>query len=320
VKYGAIYTTYGLVFGPMNAFTSQLTDPRVRQLFWCLFSPQLAQANNTASFSLTLNPDLEHWFLAMEQDPQPLYQYLEQSNHRLLGSYFECLWQFFFEFNPDWQLLAHNVQVIENKQTLGELDILANHKQTGATHLELAVKFYLQHPHHDGALSKHWLGPQCRDRLDIKLGKLNDKQFPFLRHSAAMNALMERQLPMPKQQGLVLKGYLFHQWKNPFTLPLEANKQCLMGQWLHESNIGQLVKGHENWLIIEKPQWLGAVISSTDGQNTLLSASQAASTVQKHFLQSLHKHALMLVKVQKKGEHLIEFQRFLIVNNDWPSN
>jgi len=118
----------------------------------------------------------------------------------------------------------------------------------------------------------------------------------------------------------VLKGYLFHHWQNPFILPLEVNKQCLMGQWLHESNIEQLVKGHDLWLIIEKPQWLGAVISSTDNQNSLLSASQATSTVQQHFLQSLHKHALMLVKMQKKDEHFIEFQRFLVVNNDWPSN
>jgi len=320
VKYGAIYTTYGLVFGPMNAFASQLTDRRVRQLFWCLFSPQLAQVNNTASFSLTLNPDLERWFLALEQDSQPLYHYLEQRNHRLLGSYFECLWQFFFEFNPDWQLLAHNVQVIVNKQTLGELDILASHQQTGATHLELAVKFYLQHPLHDGSLSRHWLGPQCRDRLDIKLGRLNDKQFPFLRHPAAMNTLMERQLPVPNQQNLALKGYLFHQWKNPFTLPLEVNKQCLMGQWLHQSNIKQLVKGHEKWLVIEKPQWLGAVISSSAPQNPLLSASQAASTVQQHFLQSLHRHALMLVKMQNKNGGFIESERFLIVKDDWPSS
>ncbi len=320
MKYGAIYTTYGLVFGPMNAFASQLTDPCVRQLFWCLFSPQLAQVSNTTTFTLDLNPNMKHWFLALEQDSQPLHDYLEQRNHRLLGSYFECLWQFFFQFNPDWQLLAHNVQVIENKQTLGELDILANHQQTKAIHLELAVKFYLQHPLHDGSLSRHWLGPQCRDRLDIKLGKLNDKQFPFLRHPAAMNTLIERQLPVPSQQGLVLKGYLFHQWQQAYTLPTQVNKQCLMGQWLHQSNIKQLVKGHQKWLVIEKPQWLGVVKSSFDTQAPLLSASQAIALVQHHFLQSLHKHALMLVKMQNREGHLSESQRFLIVNNDWPSS
>jgi len=302
----------------MNAFASQLTTPQVRHLFWCLFSPELATIENDHSVTINFNTQLAKWFTDLDQYSDPLLCYLSQENPRLLGGYFECLWQFFFQFNPQWQLLAHNIQVIKNKQTLGELDIIASHQNT-VTHLELAVKFYLQHPDYDGHQCQHWLGPQCRDRLDIKLGKLQNKQLPFLAHPATQETLKSRQLPAPTQQSLVLKGYLFHQWKMPFKRPPAVNTQCLMGQWLHQSGVKRLVTGHDSWLIIEKPQWLGHFKSHKETESFCLTAKEIILFTLNHFANSTYKHALMLVKITNSGIESIEAERFLIVNDDWPN-
>ncbi len=302
----------------MNAFASQLTTPQVRHLFWCLFSPDLATIENSHSVTIKFNTQLTQWFTELDLHPDPLLTYLSQENTRLLGSYFECLWQFFFQFNPQWQLLAHNVQVVKDKQTLGELDIIASH-QSHVIHMELAVKFYLQHPDYDGLQCRHWLGPQCRDRLDLKLSKLQNKQLPFLAHPATQETLQKRQLPSPTQQCLILKGYLFHQWKMPFKRPADVNTQCLMGQWLHQSDITCLVTGHDNWLVIEKPQWLSHFKSHKEIQSSCLTAKDIIHFTLSHFANSTYKHALMLVKIANSEEGSIEAERFLIVNDEWPN-
>jgi hypothetical protein len=302
----------------MNAFASQLITPQVHHLFWCLFSPDLVTIENSQSIKIPFNSQLTQWLTELDRHPDPLFAYLLQANSTLLGGYFECLWQFFFKFNPEWQLLAHNVQVIEKKQTLGELDIIASH-QGAAAHLELAVKFYLQHPDHDGQQCQHWLGPQCKDRLDLKLDKLQNKQLPFLAHPATQAAMKRRKLPSPTQQHLILKGYLFSHWKMSFKRPSVVNPNCLMGQWLHQSQLKHLVVGHDNWLIIEKPQWLGHFKNIKGTQGACLTAKEITHITVDHFSNSPYKHALMLVKITDNEKESTESERFLIVNNDWPN-
>ncbi len=302
----------------MNAFAAQLTTPQVRHLFWCLFSPDLTTIEKSQSVQISLTTMLTQWFTELDLHPDPLITYLSQEKSQLLGSYFECLWQFFFQYHPQWKLLAHNVQVIESKHTLGELDIIASHQDT-VIHMELAVKFYLQHPDHNGQQCQHWLGPQCRDRLDLKLSKLHNKQLPFLVHTATQKTLKSRQLPTPTKQCLILKGYLFHHWKTPFKRPPIVNAQCLMGQWLHQSDITDLVTGHDYWLVIEKPQWLGHFKSHKETQSSCLTAKDVSHFTQSHFANSTYKHALMLVKIANSEEESIEAERFLIVNDEWPN-
>ena len=231
----------------------QLTSPHVRHLFWCIQSPSLARLNNIPSWEIDLNEQLKTWFTQLDQNPDQLQNYLNHHEHKLLGTYFECLFQFFFKHAPNWQLVAHNIQIIEDKQTLGELDIIAHHQANNRAkeeyHLELAVKFYLQHPDHTGLEANHWLGPQSRDRLDLKLNKLSQKQFPFLAHQSVKDALEKKGLPLPSQQRLILKGYLFSRWGQKSILPDQVNKRCLTGQWIHQSEIGRLTEKHAHWLL-----------------------------------------------------------------------
>ncbi len=301
----------------MNTLATQLTHPQVRQLYWCLSSPELAQLPQTQALHVNLDSMLKNWLIQLDQNPAPLQTFLSQHNHTLLGSYFECLWQFFFQDSPGWRLLGHNIQVIENKITLGELDILAQYKNEPPLHLELAVKFYLQHPKHNGQLCEHWLGPQSRDRLDLKLGTLQNKQLPFIHQPCVKRTLQARELPQPDQQALIFKGYLFHQWQKDYQLPAAVNPHHLLGQWLHQSQVTKLLGHHDAWLFINKPQWLGNITLTPQNQPPL-NRDQVSKQVKQHFTLSTRKHALMLVKLVNKEEGFVESARYLIVNDSWP--
>lgn len=78
---------------------------------------------------------------------------------------------------PNEQLLT-NLQIIDHKITLGELDVLIVGEQL--THIEFCYKVYLMDP----ALSEDkfncWIGPNRRDSLSQKVEKLKLKQLPLL--------------------------------------------------------------------------------------------------------------------------------------------
>ena len=299
--------------------------PLVAHLAWCLTSPSLVahlDDNFNSLLTLSRQHDLE-WLAQLDMQPSSLLDYLNTHNQRLLGSYFECLWQFYFSRHPDWELLEHHVQVFDatRKQTLGELDLLVQHIPSQQYfHIELAAKFYLRHPEQTGLDEEHWLGPQTNDRLDLKLGKLYKKQLPFLHHDATQTSLIERKLDHPYQQALIMKGYLFHPWQQEKTLTNTTNKAVLNGEWLHENDFEHLLLKNkdQHWAILPKHNWLGpfnsqhidALVSDGDTINKAIAL---------HFKESPYKHALMLVMLTSSKEGLIESQRFMLVHNKWPN-
>ncbi len=303
----------------MNQLLTQINTPRVRHLLWSVLSPDLAYAKSITALNVSLDSTLRAWFIKLDQNPSLLNTYLANSKSALLGIYFENLWQFFLENAPCWQLQAHNIQIIQGKKTLGELDILAKHNGTQGYHLELAVKFYLQHPSYTGEQCQHWLGPQCRDRLDLKLSKLNNQQFPILNHPQTQATLAQGNINLPTSQALILKGYLFSKWQRGFTLPREANPACLMGEWLHQKDIPELAHSGSHWLLIEKPNWLGPVqIPKGSAKPYLLTGNKVVEAVQEHFLVRPSSHALMLIKVIPEQVLFIEKNRYLVVSDSWP--
>lgn len=305
---------------------TQFQTPQVAHLAWSLTSPSLVAAYLDNDFDTLLTHSQQHdieWLRKLDLQPSNLLDYLSTHNQRLLGSYFECLWQFYFSHHPDWQLLEHHVQVFDttNKQTLGELDLLVQHTPSQQYfHIELAAKFYLRHPEKIGLNEDHWLGPQTNDRLDLKLDKLYKKQLPFLHHEATQISLVDRQLDHPYKQALIMKGYLFHPWQQGKTLTDSTNKAVLNGRWLHEKDFEHLrLKNKDQlWAILPKHNWLGPF----NGQHidSLISNGDTISeAISLHFKESPYKHALMLVMLTSSEKGLIESQRFMLVHNEWPN-
>ncbi len=295
----------------------------VRHLAWCLLSEPLHVIPNVTPLVIKPSQTLQDWLGQLDDQPEPLHNYISGQNSTLLGSYFECLWQFFFAHYPDWTLLGHHIQIQQDKQTLGELDILAQETANRHNfHVELAVKFYLKTPHTSGEKQAHWLGPQSRDRLDLKLEKLTKKQLPFFHHDATQHELKSRHLPTDAKQALVLKGYLFEPFKQnhiadqatPFP---SINSGTQTHHWLHYKDSQALFLDDKQWVILPKHQWLGPYQHTKDCDLTVLNTAQAKQQVDDHFNHAVFPFALMLVMLCGT-QQLKERTRYMLVHDDWP--
>ena len=90
--------------------------------------------------------------------------------------------------STNYTLLYENIQVIEAKNTLGELDfIIENIGTKQKIHLELAYKFYLFDPSISSESINNWIGPNRNDSLKQKLEKFAKKIDPRNDHSVLLD-------------------------------------------------------------------------------------------------------------------------------------
>jgi hypothetical protein len=88
--------------------------------------------------------------------------------------------------STNYKVLYENIQIIENKKTIGEIDFIIEEIVTSQViHLELAYKFYLFDPNISSQPINNWIGPNRNDSLREKLDKLKHKQLPLLYHNCA---------------------------------------------------------------------------------------------------------------------------------------
>ena len=101
-----------------------------------------------------------------------------------LGHLVEKIVSELIKASTNYKLLYENVQIIEDKKTIGEIDfIIQNENTKQLIHLELAYKFYLFDPSISSEPINNWIGPNRNDSLKEKLEKLKTKQFPLLYHN-----------------------------------------------------------------------------------------------------------------------------------------
>ena len=82
-------------------------------------------------------------------------------------------------------MLYENVQIIEDKKTIGEIDfIIENITTKQLIHMELAYKFYLFDPTISSETVNNWIGPNRNDSLKEKLEKLASKDVKTITYKA----------------------------------------------------------------------------------------------------------------------------------------
>ncbi len=98
----------------------------------------------------------------------------------MLGKRAEKYFSNWIKASDKYEMLHENIQVFNDKITLGEFDfILKCLTDDRIIHVELVYKFYLLDPTIEDPQLK-WIGPNRNDSLSFKLNKLRDKQFPLL--------------------------------------------------------------------------------------------------------------------------------------------
>jgi len=166
----------------------------------------------------------------IEDLPQPGH-----IHHFRLGQHFEQLLFRWILACRNIQLLESNLQVFDQKRTVGEFDLLVNFCGQ-VEHWEVAVKFYLGvgQTHDPGC----WYGPNTSDRLDIKLNRLIDHQLQLSTNTFGRETLGRLGIEISNVR-CFMKGRLFYPWHqfqaNKFESAPTFSPNHERGWWIEET-------------------------------------------------------------------------------------
>ncbi len=97
-----------------------------------------------------------------------------------LGKRVEYFFDAIIAQSSTYERVLRNIQIIHDKQTLGELDfILFDKRKEKYIHIEMQYKFYLYDDSFENEMDRY-IGPNRNDTLVLKLQRLKNKQFPLL--------------------------------------------------------------------------------------------------------------------------------------------
>lgn len=172
-----------------------------------------------------------------------------------LGKYVERFVSFQLQQEKNIQIISENIQIQQEKRTLGELDfiILKNGKPI---HLEVIYKFYLYDNSVGASEIEHFIGPNRKDSLVAKLTKLKEKQLPLLYTNECVNYLKTINLSSKKiEQQVYFKAQLFVPYKHQEIKLKQLNASCIVGFYIHFKELGLFtnckfyIPNKKNWLI-----------------------------------------------------------------------
>ncbi|MCG8893851.1 DUF1853 family protein [Tenacibaculum finnmarkense] len=182
-----------------------------------------------------------------------------------LGKLVERFVSFEFQQDKRLQIIAENIQIQQEKITLGELDCLLL-KDEKPIHVEIIYKFYLYDNSEKNLEEKNelerWIGPNKKDSLVQKLTKLKEKQLPLLYSKQCENYLKTLNLEAKNlEQQLYFKAQLFvpfndfkqEHHKENIKYPL-INTDCIVGFYVTLLELNQFkdckfyIPTKHNWL------------------------------------------------------------------------
>ena len=316
----------------------------IRDLAWSLWGPALlihSSPYNEVPYDETSCNDAFPldlpWLKQLDQSPEVLIEYLEQKNTRLLGTYFEALWQFYFTHNARFKQCICNLQVNDESRTVGEFDALVtlsnnqdqpqeqDPQQYQSFHIELTCKFYLEWQ--DSLGETLWIGPNCGDRLDIKYDKTTSHQLPLLKTELGQTICKEHSFNSSAAQQIAMwRGSAFDRahWFRVNELESEA----ALKEWRGDEQI--------LWMIADKHHWLAPILETEAA--ALKTFRQIHQQINEHFytadiqatdiqatdIQAIKadrkKFTLMLVVLafNETNQQWQQQQKFFITPNNWP--
>ncbi|PUA29504.1 MAG: hypothetical protein B0W54_02670 [Cellvibrio sp. 79] len=315
----------------------ELQHQAVRDLAWCCFSAPMMQELPGSPISILPfhNQFPWHWLQALDQQPEPLLDHLSQRKSTRLGIYYEALWHFYFANYPEWELLQHNLQIDRNGITLGAFDFLCRRNEE-YWHIETAVKFYLCSAGNplEAYDWKYWIGPDSKDRLDLKLNHLRQHQLP-LHHQPEAQLQLRSLYPDAKEwnTGLCIQGYLFSPAQRN-SKPAFVHSHHERGSWWRLSQFLQEIstqstqptQSTQRWLILERQQWLSPA-HCTDVA-TLFSSEQLAEKLFDEVHGAQRPQLIAAMKLEESSNNnenqpthslcWIESERIFVVPDEWP--
>ncbi|MGF1690465.1 DUF1853 family protein [Photobacterium kagoshimensis] len=189
------------------------------------------------------------WLAAFRHNAQIPKVKSYQGNRRL-GFYYQWLWLQLIEAHPNYVLIAEEVQLNWQHQTLGAIDFLVKDTQTNTLeHWEVAVKYYL-------AYQEQWLGPNANDNLDKKTARMVEHQLRLTDHPAYLGVFTE-QYGTVAQKRLIMQGRLFHHYQGQESgSSMLTHPEVTSGLWCFKHQANTLLEQGKQFKPLSKPQWI----------------------------------------------------------------
>jgi len=320
-----------------NLKTVDYTKAEVRDLAWVLLSPGLMKTSAddarlvTDTWCQQTYATHEDDLRKLDENPEPLLDYLSDLKSHRLGFYFEALLAFWLEHILQTHPFRNNVPVYgkskdAGRRTLGEFDFLFGQKnQSVLEHWEATVKFYLYHENTIG--DPIWFGPAGQDRLDIKLARMVEHQLK-LAETPAGAAVIEHFSLLPVETSAFIKGYLFYpaDWEGSarsaeyFSKPypsFEISPEHLRGWWLRygEATLPKRCVD-SRWLPLPKLRWLSSAYCADEESAMLLDDAQVMKYCALH--NENNGSSLLLAEMQPDLNGWFEVSRGFVVASSWP--
>ena len=171
-----------------------------------------------------------------------------------LGHLTEKIVSELIKLSTNYTVLYENVQLIEDKITLGEIDFILKENDTNQIlHVELAYKFYLFDPSISSEEINNWIAPNRNNSLQGMLEKLKRKQFPLLYHTSAKATLKNIDINKASQ-ALCLLASLFIPYESKASFS-PAYAKAIKGYYLNMETFMYLDDTGKNYYIPQKKEW-----------------------------------------------------------------
>lgn len=154
-------------------------------------------------------------------------------SNRRLGHQAEFVFLHLLHASAEFDVLAHSIQLIEDKRTLGELDfIIQNVKTEEVLHVELTYKFYIL----DRSISApidQLIGPNRKDTFVKKLRKTRDQQIPLLYSQSGRDIVRGLGLEIEAiKQYVAFYAHVFVPYMDRIFKVDNLNEKCVIGYWV----------------------------------------------------------------------------------------
>lgn len=283
-------------------------------MHWAIFSPSLL----SYPFSTDYIRDQGHkqsvldLLQKLDAEPELIDDHFCSLGNMPMGKYFEQLLFFVLERDNRFELLLQNHQIIEGKQTVGEIDLILKDNVTGTVeHWEIALKYYLQ----TKPTEEHsaMLGPNAIDNLAKKMRKLTEHQLPLTADLSEFGISDTSTI----QNKLLLKGQFFYHISQVSAcniFPKAANPMHEKGWWCHLLEAEKTLDKDLFWTTLWKPNWIGS-IEQTESHN-LLNYNDLNELLKQHFEDKIH--SILCVGLKMENGRWLERTRGFVVNDRWP--
>lgn len=303
----------------LQTLLDTLRVPAVRDLAWLLLSADLLRAQPLVG-ALATPFDTPHeasatidWLRALDADPAELQRELAAMHISRLGRYAERLLGWFLRHGPAARLVAAGVPLRRSGVTLGECDFLVQTRQGARLHWELAVKCYLHAGDGRGQLADY-VGPNLKDRFDLKLAHLLNHQLPL----SAREEFASLGYGGPWTPQMFVKGWLFYRHGESPADPAALDPSHGRGWWVRRSDWPAFAVAHaQTWRTLPRLEWLAPRRHEPGATEE---AGMAFVDAQTLAAQISHQHGPTMVAAFANGSAggWLERSRGFIVPDDWP--